>query len=142
MKIRNGFVSNSSSSSFVVRRCKDFMYTISNLSEDQLQKMDKYGFKYIQSVDEYVYDVACNEDSVIDFLIENKIPFEAKTHYGHYTQIYNPDTNTLVKGVNFGEMYATYKSMEYVEKQKPITVYVADKWTKGELIETELTNED
>lgn len=108
MKIRNGFVSNSSSSSFVVyyREHADSKSTSTFLlSKDKLKKLKKAGFKYSNVKNPYyvktpieqtgltlksftkwdaiylTYDVMCNQDDVIYFLIKNKIPFVSLCHY-------------------------------------------------------------
>ena len=104
MKIRNGFVSNSSSSSFVVK-IKEFDYTnnkmIVFLTEEEITLLENYGFKkteqsYPSKIDvtgikpnssgeNLAYKVVCNQDEVISFLVENNIPFIASIHYGNST---------------------------------------------------------
>jgi hypothetical protein len=111
MKIRNGFVSNSSSSSFVVRyripewKNDKVSKPTSLLSKQTLKKLKKFGFKYsdisnpyyvstpaetkglkLKNFNKYetvhlTYDVTCNQDDVILFLLENKVPFVALCHY-------------------------------------------------------------
>lgn len=111
MKIRNGFVSNSSSSSFIVHYRKT-EWTGGRtskpkplFSKETLKKLKKFGFKYsnvsnpyyvstpvetkglkLQNFSRYenvhlTYDVTCNQDEVILFLLENKVPFVALCHY-------------------------------------------------------------
>lgn len=166
MKIRSGFVSNSSSSSFIVRRTVPI--TLDNkveLTPEQDKALEKFGFrktfaftpeqvpafhdteewkkekqclrrKEYRNRYNYGYEVTCNQDEVITFLIENKIPFLASCHYGHETIIYDPKTDKVYVGVNFGDIMTTYGVTTDVTgevisgKQKPITVTSAKKWLK------------
>jgi len=110
MKIRSGFVSNSSSSSFVVKyktvdyASQKYKYQC-RLTEKQIKLLKKYGFKYTKVNNPYFvdtsvspfektlksfkkwdevylgYSVICNQDDVIYFLLNNKIPFVALCHY-------------------------------------------------------------
>jgi len=52
--------------------------------------------------------VTCNEDEVIEFLVQNNIPFSGSTHYGHQSVFYRRSDKTLLwidnPGVKF-EMY-------------------------------------
>lgn len=110
MKIRQSFVSNSSSSSFVVRyRYNDYTgekdKQITCLTNEQRHLLKKNGFKYtitrspcfvdtgadktFNSLKEFkrwddIYmakSVSCNQDEVIYLLVTNKIPFVGLCHY-------------------------------------------------------------
>ncbi len=99
MMIRQGFVSNSSTSSFVVLY-KHQRMPLAALSPGQQDKLIELGFKYTPFSDltgaashkelaefkphENIFmrcDIVCNQDDVILELLENSIPFIAATHY-------------------------------------------------------------
>ena len=107
MKVRQGFVSNSSSSSFVVRTKNDswgrFKEDLIATDEEILKCID-YGFKlslrlrhasdieagvpmhptkHLKKAMIAYHSVICNEDEPMEFLVRNGIPFEASCHYGH-----------------------------------------------------------
>jgi len=99
MKTRNGFVSNSSSSSFIIINEGAFSPEIVNLLSD-------FGFESkceIKEYEEWTLDVTCNQEDVIEFLIKNKISFEASVHYDHEIMMYNGITDELRIAQNFGE---------------------------------------
>lgn len=137
MKIRNGFVSNSSSSSFIV---KDFDKFLNNNSRPLLtplirRKLKKYGFKEtglsspscLEHTDEtkneiykpvvdngkilirnYGYRVTCNEMDVIQWLVKNNIGFIAAGHYGHVTYLFHKDDKYVMVFRNIGVEIETY----------------------------------
>ncbi len=116
MKIRTGFISNSSSSSFIV--------SSKNLSKEIIDKLLAYGFDwtaYITASDFAGYPdikhekeenlgllVPINEDEVIEFLLKLNITFAASTHYGHRACFYQKDTDYLIWCENPGLIYEMY----------------------------------
>ena len=104
MKTRFGYVSNSSSSSFIVVLKDKHGQFRHDVTYDQEMLLYGYGFRYVGgdwksalmygselfndrkdipedgSISMY-YDVTCNEDEVEEFLFWNKIPFVASEHY-------------------------------------------------------------
>jgi len=131
MKIRQGFVSNSSSSSFVVK-IKGFFHTdnlLNNLTPLQTQKLLDYGFVFSSCLhpshlehgflydknkvlpndaNSLIYSVVCNQDDIIKFLIENKISFSACCHYGHEHIFYCNKDDYVIKAYNYGTYMETY----------------------------------
>ena len=142
MKIRNGFVSNSSSSSFVVQIKEVFSKDDKRIvNEEDIKKVLDFGFVISETgspfmvqintcheeekkikeedvEDEYFlkYYVMCNQDDVIKFLVQNNIPFSASIHYGQqYYQFYkNSDKLFVVK--NLGEIANMY-GIDAVKKE-------------------------
>ncbi len=135
MKVRTGFVSNSSSSSFVVKykrtgwsssSTEDCRITL--LTEDQLNKLKEYGFEFtdtsnpyfagnsikpnIESIDNLWTDVCltrsvtCNQDDVILFLLEHKIPFVALCHYDQELVFWDGVSESFVELPNYVEEFS------------------------------------
>lgn len=106
MKIRSGFVSNSSSSSFTVYLKDLGSHKSANLSDDQLDALAQNGF----TTDKYyaTFDASCNQDEVAKFLIENKIPFKASCHYDHYHLFWNGKSDKVIMIQNPGKIVETY----------------------------------
>lgn len=75
------------------------------------------------------YSVSCNEDEVLRFLIKNKIPFEANTHYDHYTYIYFPGEDKLVIATNFGNIVSMY-GVDDTLAGKPVTIKTGEQFLK------------
>ena len=165
MKIRNGFVSNSSSSSFVVRRSEWKQkgiksVEVSILTKEQDKALEKFGFRkttghsphqvpefydkaawkkesdYLEKEKKHAwnwgYEMICNQDEVMVFLIKNKIPFVASTNYGHESYLYVPKTDSLYCGINFGAIIETYGVDGYLldRKAKPVQTFVGKDWVK------------
>jgi len=120
MKTRKGFVSNSSSASFVVR-IKEFYFDHDDISafmanEEDIKKLEEYGFdkSHMTSpfdpenkfmTDEKMsmrYHVPCNYEYDICFLVANNIPFKASCHYGHKYMSYKKDSDYIFEANNFG----------------------------------------
>lgn len=128
MKYRSGFVSNSSSSSFVVH-AMDFWDKNHKrfITEKEEKLLLGWGFKKtfishapfitdeifekghasekIGGVELYNYAcyVSCNQDDVIYLLLKHNIPFEASCHYNHYHIIYRRDEQVFLEIQNYGE---------------------------------------
>jgi len=145
MKIRNGFVSNSSSSSFLIRYW-DFHEQKVFLTEEQIKKLEDYGFKPVNTYsimdiecadwkleslapDEnwtepplsYGFGVTCNQSDVVEWLVANEIPFKALCHYGHESIIF--DGEKIYTIPNFGieaEMYGVDSVDEYFDNKKTL----------------------
>ena len=128
MKIRSGFVSNSSSSSFVVRRYSDSEPHNKSklcLSPTQVKKLEKNGFRldlayYPHQINEdyskeveiepdwmkianYTKYVVCNQDDEIHFLLKNRISFIASCHYDHESLVYDGKSDKFLIAQNFGK---------------------------------------
>ena len=127
MKIRLGFFANSSSSSFIITLKDDFLYKNEIfLKKNQIIELEKFGFKKTQihnpydfefsskedreKINEkypciyYGYDVTCNQDEVIEFLVKHRIPFRASIHYSDYTYIYDGG-DRVYSLPNYGNMF-------------------------------------
>lgn len=134
MKIRNGFVSNSSSSSFIVRRW-DYENTDVKtfepkklLSERKEKLLKNFGFylmpdnhpktsvwpdkdiikgireRYADCELNWSYSVLCNQEEVIEFLLKNKISFNASIHYDMFEMSYDAKTDMIYEsGAYSGE---------------------------------------
>jgi hypothetical protein len=138
MKTRSGFVSNSSSSSFVVRRWDDMNkkpkkllsagdekglqslgYTLQgayypnqitdNRPEKPRTKLEK---EFIETMGNWCRTVTCNQEDEIYFLLKARISFMADIHYEHRSMIYDGKTDVLLIAQNFGkqiQMWGTEK---------------------------------
>jgi hypothetical protein len=127
MKTRNGFVSNSSSSSFVVQRWSDFFGNPKKmLSADVERELEKMGFtlqfahypsqvegrpesedpnlqdEFTDKMKNWCRYVICNQEDNIFFLLKERISFMADIHYGNSSMIYDGKTDKLLIAQNFG----------------------------------------
>jgi len=135
MKIRQGFVSNSSTASFIVFY-KDFFSNKSLLSREEVKKLEKKGFfktdtsypdqlcelqtDLILKTDYYNYGylITVNEFEILEWLLKNKIPFVADCHYGQYTVVHERDSKYVDVFVNAGMHYLMHinKTIDLLKK--------------------------
>lgn len=145
MKIRNGFVSNSSVSSFIVHHYNYWTKQKKLLDIKTIKKLLAYGFKetYIthpthldnvnyeddsiwkaeDNTKSYGYWVSCNQDEVIKWLVKNNIGFIATTHYGHTHCVFHKNDKYLMVFNNYGVEVETYEQQskweDIVKRWKP-----------------------
>lgn len=124
MKIRTNYVSNSSSSSFVVEvKYNTYIQDKILVTDEQIEKLTEFGFKWmkgysnnivfhpgeiVKSIEDFkekedvnlYYDVTCNEEDVYEFLFANHIPFIASIHYDDWLYVY--------KGGDYYEIFANF----------------------------------
>ncbi len=111
MKIRQKHITNSSSSSFIIRN--------SLLTEDQREVLcsdiespegDLYAtwipFSYNKKKNTWTTECSCNQDEIVENLERHHIPYTAEIHYGHYIYIY--DGKYRLEATNWGEILNTY----------------------------------
>jgi hypothetical protein len=157
MKIRNGFVSNSSATSFIVLykpgKHDGSVHPSRLATDDDVKKLIGFGFRKtctsrpdlgrpIQYCDEcedrkkycmvetpfgvnLYYDVSCNEDEPIKFLIDNDIPFIASLPYGCGIAVYMRGKKSVLVMDNDGENFMmghngnTSESDSYIHPKYP-----------------------
>ena len=135
MKVRAGFVSNSSVSSFLVPVENIYKPTgkgreyEKELSDEEIKLLLDYGFRWTDDTDpfEVYYDwslgnqneasstskhslcltVSVNQDEVIAFLIKNNIPFAAALQYGEEGALFTRDSKEVVFARNIGTRIAS-----------------------------------
>ena len=143
MKIRNGFVSNSSTASFLVKyreysQEEKGYVIVPRLPKTTAKKLEKFGFRkanfytaiqvsgnredeaYTVKEDDsynYVYENMCNEEEPINFLLDNKIPFEASLQYDQYYMKYD-GKNKIIIATNYGITLGMYGDRMYDTEKK------------------------
>lgn len=133
MKIRKGFVSNSSSSSFLINYREwdgDIL-----LTEEDVKLLLANGFHPTTKtgVSQVYYDendirfvkredmlslyksVTCNQDDIIYFLLKNNISFSALCHYGTEWIFYTKNDKTFLKINDFGKYKEIYGKLPYTD---------------------------
>lgn len=134
MKIRQGFISNSSSSSFVIPIRKIEIINRGGdlvIPADKLQKLLKYGFKPtvystpsmlenssmcmksievlpLENAEALAYQVTCNELDVIAELLRLDVSFQASCHYGHESVFHKTGSKDVWFIANPGVEYEMY----------------------------------
>ncbi len=66
------------------------------------------------------------------FLVENKIPFVASCHYGHYTWIYRPELDRIIVATNVGRIMEMYGDLESYDTKNVVKVWKASEWMEKE----------
>ena len=134
MKTRLSFISNSSSSSFVVE-VRDENGTESKITEEQKELLLSYGFRCCagdwrrvltgdlpflaegENPDStyplcMTYDVISNEDEAMEFLFGNKIPFVCSEEYNTKIVHYDGEHDYYDTYVNAGEIFRIYGGLD------------------------------
>lgn len=135
MKIRTGFVSNSSTSSFIVFTVREpYNYDpkakkVPVISKEQIRILKKAGFKATTCTWPELYDssdkrwfeganndvlgcdVICNQDDIVYLLVINKIPFAASIHYNNHTYVWDGKSKHIQVLNNWGALcgYSLYR---------------------------------
>jgi len=137
MKFRTGFVSNSSTASFIIRIKQDEWFEDRDaaflVNEEDIPKLEEYGFERTNRTDPFrdyndkttiksgnpdhylsmEYFVTCNEEEVIEFLVKNNIPFKASCHYNHEYISYKKDSDYIFEAMNYGLIANMYGEDHY-----------------------------
>lgn len=104
MKIRSGFVSNSSTASFIISNFGTDDPFDNDLSEDTIKKLKVFcsaiGAFYDRAEDEIRVSVICNEDEPINYFIENRISFKAETQYDQDFVAYSAKEDIILTAQN------------------------------------------
>jgi len=141
MKIRTCFVSNSSSSSFIVIGTTYDGKAKSLLNAKQLEILKNMGFKptsypfaskiilmsEVEEGNDWKFEVVCNQDDVIEELIKAKIPFQACCHYGREHIFWDGKSSWVIEAKNFGvalegiaEKFMSFMVKEEIQTVPPI----------------------
>ncbi len=159
MKVRNGFVSNSSSGSFVVARIdwKSAVDAEGNhpklITEEQEKKLLAYGFQRtrfnnpdcieVRAQEDWVleegketqytnlgYASICNSEEITCFLIELGVPFKALNHYGHEAIIWD-GKGDIIEAPNLGNVLLMYGYGPNGFIKMDVTKTDPKKWVEG-----------
>lgn len=141
MKIREGHVSNSSSSSYIVT-LRDWLKEGETcfLSHEQINILESLGFTrtwiaYPNQVEVlrdipvqengpyYCYWHSINHDEIFEPLIEAKIPFRATTHYGNWNVFWNGKSEEILFIPNLGYMAGTNQEKIDIEHLNKVTIH-------------------
>lgn len=137
MKIRVGFVSNSSTASFIVQtRPSEFDCLFNKevaditLPKEKIDLLKKHGFWPTKEINPFArelgrlrgkteddtfltFKISCNHDYVLQFLVANDIPFKAAVHYGDTLYSYDVEDENIYILRNFGmEFLSNPKKLE------------------------------
>lgn len=124
MKKRLGFVSNSSTASFIVQIKSEIIDNclgkkIENLSQTQIDLLLQCGFTPTRHRDPFKnrfirpqkeqedfpylgYHIDCNHDYILQFLVAKNISFKAAVHYSHYLYSYKKNDKYIYILHNYG----------------------------------------
>lgn len=143
MKIRNGFVSNSSTGSFIVKLLdREGTEVIRLLTKEQEDALIRFGFvrtlhydpsTYVDSRGEIseeeselwaplylAHRVCANFEDVVSFLVKLNVPFIGTNHYDQYLMIWEGDGHKVIEVPNLNELFFRNKEMPKDIKKREI----------------------